>query len=116
MKTRMTMMTLAAFALAAAFGAQAQSGEMSAPQKVDEGAVKSAKPAPSTVDRKALQKEAAAARKSGATSEGECGPEQKADAGACKKPPVQAGKTRDEVKKEAVAAVKSGKTPGGEKP
>lgn len=85
-------------------------GEMSPQQKADEGVVKATKPAPSTTDRKALQKDAADARKAGTTMDGECGPEQKADAGACKKPAVAKTTDRAGVKKEAAAANKAGAT------
>jgi hypothetical protein len=72
--------------------------------------VKATKPAPSNVDRKGLQKDAAAARKAGTTMDGECGPEQKADAGACKKAAVDKSTPRAEVKKDAAAANKAGAT------
>jgi hypothetical protein len=123
MKTLRTVTALAALALVASFGAQAQTktdkatttGEMSAPQKADEGVVKAAKPGPSTVERKDLKKEAAAARKAGASNDGECGPEQKADAGACKKPAAaKSDTTRAEVKQDAAAAKKAGATTTGE--
>jgi hypothetical protein len=116
MKIR-TMISLAALALVASFGVQAQSGDASAQQKADVGAAKAAKPAPSTVDRKAAQKEAKEARKAGAANEGECGPTEKADAGGCKKPAAdKSTKTRAEVKSEAAAATKAGKAAGGDKP
>ena len=123
MKLTRTIVTVAALALLAAFGAQAQkpdrtagqtTGEMSPQQKVDEGVVKGVKPGPGTADRKALQKEAAAARKAGTTVDGECGPEQKADAGACKKAALSKDTPRPAVKKEAVAANKAGTTKLGE--
>ena len=120
MKTMHKTFAVAALALMASFAAQAQTkptqttGEMSPAQKAEEGMVKATKPAPSTVDRKALQAEAKAANKAGASNAGECGPEQKADAGACKKEPVQSTKTRAEVKKDAVAATKTGATTSGE--
>lgn len=122
MKTIVT--TIAAAALAIAAGtALAQNkpgqttGEMSPPQKVDEGVVKAPKAAPSSVDRQAVKQEAVAARKAGTAADGECAPEQKADVGACKKPAaVKSAKTRAEVKKDAIDAAKAGKTPGGEKP
>lgn len=120
MKTMQTTLAVAALALMASFGVQAQNkpgqttGELSPPQKAEVGVEKATKPAPSTVDRKQLQKEAKEANKSGASNSGECGPEQKADVGACKKPPVTSTKTRAEVKKEAVAATKSGATTSGE--
>jgi hypothetical protein len=121
MKAVRTIVALAALALLTApYGVMAQTkpvpgaaqttGEMSPQQKVDEGVVKATKPAPSNVDRKALQKDAAAARKAGATVDGECGPEQKADAGVCKKAAVDKSTPRAEVKKEAAAANKAGAT------
>jgi hypothetical protein len=121
MQTVRTVIAVAAVALVASFGAQAQkpdaakagqtTGEMSPQQKVEEGVVKAQKPAPSTVDRKELKKEAIAAKKSGQTVDGECGPEQKADVGACKKPATPKSTTaRADVKKEAAAANKAGKT------
>ncbi len=122
MKLIVTTIAAAALALAAS-STFAQNkpgqttGEMSPPQKVDEGVVKAPKAAPSTVDRQAVKQEAAAARKAGTAADGECAPEQKADAGACKRPAAaKSDKTRAEVKKEAVEAAKAGKTPGGEKP
>jgi hypothetical protein len=122
MKTLITAIATAALALAAGTTlAQTKptqtTGEMSPQQKVDEGVVKAQKPAPSTVDRKAAQQEAAAARKAGTSADGECAAEQKADVGACKKPAAaKSTTTRAEVKKDAIAAAKAGKTPGGEKP
>lgn len=122
MKAVRTIVALAALALMAPLGVLAQkppvadktagqtTGEMSPPQKVDQGVVKAQKPAPSTTDRKALQKDAAAARKANTTVDGECGPEQKADAGACKKAPVAKATARADVKKEAAAANKAGDT------
>lgn len=119
MKTMQTTLAVAALALMATFGAQAQNkpaggGELSGSQKAEVGAEKAAKPAPSTVDRKQLQAEAKAANKAGASNSGECGPEQKADVGACKKEPVKSTKTRAEVKKEAAVSNKAGTTPSGE--
>lgn len=122
MKTMFTAMAAATLALAlgTAFAQNKPTqttGEMSPPQKVDEGVVKAPKAAPSTVDRKAAQKEASAARKAGTAADGECAAEQKADVGACKKPvAAKSSTTRAEVKKEAIEAAKAGKTPGGEKP
>lgn len=123
MKLARTIITTAALALLAATAVQAQktdktagqtSGEMSPQQKADEGVVKAAKPAPSGVDRKALQQEAAAARKAGTTVDGECSVEQKADAGACKKPAVKTTTARADVKKDAAVANKGGSTKLGE--
>ncbi len=121
MQTIRTVIAVAALALVASFGAQAQkgdpakagqtTGEMSPQQKVEEGMVKGQKPAPSTVDRKDVKKEAVAAKKAGQTVDGECSPEQKADVGACKKPATPKSTTaRAEVKKDAAAANKAGKT------
>lgn len=123
MKIARSLLTAAALSLLATLAAQAQKapaqpagGEMSAPQKADEGVTKAGKPAPGTADRKALQQQAAAANKSGQTDSGECSAEQKADAGACKRPAAPKSTTaRAEVKKEAAAATKAGQKAGGEK-
>jgi FlaG/FlaF family flagellin (archaellin) len=128
MRTARTVIAIAALALVAAFGAQAQqkapdkaaqtTGEMTPQQKVDEGVVKGAKPAPSTTKSADVKKEAQAAKKAGQVSEGECDPQQKADAGACKKPAAaKSTTTRDEKKKEGAAAAKANvQTTKGEKP
>jgi hypothetical protein len=125
MKFTRTLIAITMLALAASIPVQAQQkaapaaprgGEMTAPQLVDEGVVKAAKPAPSTVDRKALQKEAAAATKAGTTDSGECSAEQKADVGACKKAPVTSNVARAEVKPQAAAAAKIGAPGAGEAP
>jgi hypothetical protein len=125
MRTARTVIAVAAaLALMASFGAMAQkpavdkaqqtTGEMSPPQKADEGVVKKAKPGPSTTTRAEQKKEAMAATKSGQTTTGECGPDQKMDAGVCKKVTPKATTTRAEVKKEGVAATKAGQTTTGE--
>jgi hypothetical protein len=122
MKAIRTTLAIAVLGLMASMGAYAQQppkgGEMTGSQITDEGAAKKVKPPPSTVDPKAKKAEASAARKSGATTEGECGPDEKMDAGACKKvPPAKSTTTRAEKKAEGAAAAKeNAKTVKGEKP
>jgi len=104
MKSLHTVIALAAFALLAPLAANAQSiGEDRAPKKT-----------PSTVSREDVKKEATAQNKSTAKTVGECDAEQRADAGACKKPAVKSTKARAAVKKEAAAAAKAGQTAGGD--
>jgi hypothetical protein len=119
MKAIRTTLAIAVLGLMASMGAYAQQppkgGEMSGSQVTDEGAAKKAKAPPSTVDPKAKKAEASAARKAGATTEGECGPDEKMDAGACKKiVPAKSTVKSADVKKEAVAAGKAGQTTTGE--
>lgn len=127
MKIARTVIAVAALALVAAFGAQAQqktdkaagqtTGEMTPQQKADEGVVKKEK-ATSTVKKEDVKKETASAKKAGQISEGECDPKQKADAGACKKTPEpKSTTTRAEKKAEGAAtAKKEAVTVKGEKP
>ncbi len=99
---------------AAANKAGQTTGDLSAPQKADEGVTKKAKPAVTT-DRAEVKKEAAAANKAGQTT-GDLTPQQKAEEGVTKKQKAASTVDRKEVKKEAAAANKKGETTKGEKP